>query len=291
MEKGADDYLVKPFTREELIAAIGAQWERKKRIGKTISRKVGELGTNITKALPHEFNTVLGQIAEFSKLVKKDIIDTNGSQVGTSENIVLTPQKKDDIIDSCNNILTLTDRLLNITQNYLIYARLEVYTNNPQKLEQLRESITDEPAAHLVDIATNIAGKHERMNDLEINGSISDIFIRMSSESFNKVISEVIDNAFKFSGSGNKVFLELQLLENKFSISVQDNGRGINSEQIETLGALNQFERKLFEQQGVGLGLIISKRLTEIHGGSFKISSKVGEGTRVKITLPCYSAV
>ncbi len=47
-----------------------------------------------------------------------------------------------------------------------------------------------------------------------------------------------------------------------------------------------QFERKTQEQQGLGLGLIIAKRLTELHGGSLDIQSEPGKGTTVVVKLP-----
>jgi hypothetical protein len=47
-----------------------------------------------------------------------------------------------------------------------------------------------------------------------------------------------------------------------------------------------QFERKVYEQQGSGLGLTIAKRLSELHGGEFNVQSELGRGTTVSIRLP-----
>lgn len=58
--------------------------------------------------------------------------------------------------------------------------------------------------------------------------------------------------------------------------------------QIAELGAYRQFERKLHEQQGSGLGLIIAKLLTELHGGEIKIHSKLKEKTIVQVVFTCY---
>ena len=67
---------------------------------------------------------------------------------------------------------------------------------------------------------------------------------------------------------------------------IEDNGRGMSVNQINTIAVLTQFERKIYEQQGVGLGLIISKRLVEIHDGEFKIDSVDGQGTKITFSLP-----
>ena len=54
-------------------------------------------------------------------------------------------------------------------------------------------------------------------------------------------------------------------------LSVSDKGRGFSAEQITRIGAYMQFDRKMHEQQGLGLGLAIAKRLVELHGGTFSI--------------------
>jgi two-component system sensor histidine kinase/response regulator len=70
------------------------------------------------------------------------------------------------------------------------------------------------------------------------------------------------------------------------AIKIRDHGRGMSSDQIASVGGYMQFERKMYEQQGSGLGLIIARRLLEVHGGSLEIESKQGSGTMVTAKIP-----
>jgi two-component system, sensor histidine kinase and response regulator len=57
-------------------------------------------------------------------------------------------------------------------------------------------------------------------------------------------------------------------------------------EQIASVGAHMQFERRFYEQQGAGLGLIIARRIAQLHGGDLAIQSDPGQTTMVQLSLP-----
>jgi signal transduction histidine kinase len=71
-----------------------------------------------------------------------------------------------------------------------------------------------------------------------------------------------------------------------FVLSVKDHGRGMTADQIAHLEAYRQFDRKLYQQAGLGLGLAIVQRLAELHGGEFKIASLPQQETIVCVSLP-----
>ena len=78
-----------------------------------------------------------------------------------------------------------------------------------------------------------------------------------------KIVDELVHNAFKFSKAGAAVEVTLHVSDNLLVLKVVDHGRGLGTEQIQKIGAYMQFDRKTHEQQGLGLGLTIAKRLTE----------------------------
>jgi signal transduction histidine kinase len=74
--------------------------------------------------------------------------------------------------------------------------------------------------------------------------------------------------------------------EKGYTLSVADEGCGMTAEQIDTIDAYIQFDRRKMEQQGAGLGLAICKLLAEIHNGTFTITSEPEHSTTVNIFLP-----
>ncbi len=69
-------------------------------------------------------------------------------------------------------------------------------------------------------------------------------------------------------------------------LSVLDLGRGMTEEQIAKIDAFIQFERETYEQQGTGLGLTICRKIAELTGGQFWITSVYQQETKVHLTLP-----
>jgi signal transduction histidine kinase len=108
----------------------------------------------------------------------------------------------------------------------------------------------------------------------------------MSAEYFSKIVNELVQNGFKFSEAETPVKVRLADSFNGVEFSVSDQGRGFSTEQIRRVGAYMQFDRKMQEQQGLGLGLVIAKRLAELHGGTLVIDGRKGSGTTITVKLP-----
>ena len=100
-----------------------------------------------------------------------------------------------------------------------------------------------------------------------------------------RLVEEVVENAFKFSRAGSPVQIFGGEDQYGYRLSVNNSGRALTAEQIARIGGFMQFDRQRYEQQGTGLGLIIAKRLAQLCGGQLEISSS-GHLTNVAIWLP-----
>ena len=172
MEKGADDYLIKPYTRDELISAIDAQWNKHSRIEKQVQGKVEEVGRSVTYALPHEFRTVLNEVINSAKYM-----NTNSQEITS-----------DEIVELSNDIISSANRLLKITENFLIFAMIDTFAASPAKKSQLRTFTTEEPSAIFYDIATFKAEKYSRIDDIKTLDFAEQIKIQISGDYFHKIL-------------------------------------------------------------------------------------------------------
>jgi two-component system, sensor histidine kinase and response regulator len=269
MELGADDYLTKPFSKNELLAAINSRLEKQFAIRQESQKRLDDLRSSITLSLPHEMRSPVSNILGFSQL----LID---------ESEILEPQAIRDIASGIHNS---AERLFKLIQNFLLYAELEVISTDPQRIKSLNNKETKFPTDQFTDLIKTTAQKVGREADLQVY--LQPCYVKISSSRLSKIIEELIDNAFKFSPKGSTVHITSRLMDNSLTLSIIDYGRGMTATQIAELGAYRQFERKLYEQKGSGLGLIIAKRLIELHGGQLNFQSTPGEKTVVQVMLPC----
>ena len=271
MDLGADDYLTKPFTLDELINAVKARLSKQTLIQKDVNQELDKFRSNITRSLPHELLTPLNGILGMSDLLS-NYYDTMDA----------------DEVQSClADIKTSSERLHRLIQNFLLFAQLELFQSNPQQSQIWQNRLsktTTNPVSIIEKITQNIAQQIGRTDDLQL--SLKEANIRISEQDLQKITEEIVDNAFKFSVKGTPIIVESILENQNFILTVTNQGRGMSSEQIAQIGAYIQFERKLYEQQGSGLGLVIAKRMTELYNGELEIQSTPNEKTIVSICLP-----
>ena len=192
--------------------------------------------------------------------------------------------KPGDVAEIGQEIHKSSERLARLIENFLIYAQLELVAADPKNVNALRVGRTEHPVELINQCAMAQAAQAGRLQDLSFE--VADVLLPMAGEYACKVVDELTQNAFKFSEAGSPVRVTLDEAFNAITLSVSDQGRGFTAEQITRIGAYMQFDRKLHEQQGLGLGLTIAKRLVELHGGKFSIISDKESGTVVSAKFP-----
>jgi two-component system sensor histidine kinase/response regulator len=151
-------------------------------------------------------------------------------------------------------------------------------------VEVIRTRQTHTPKIIIEGWAERKAAEYNRQEDLLLEvADATDVWI--GEEFLNKIVEEIADNAFKFSELGTPVQIAAGVNADRYTLQISDRGRGMTTQQIAEIGAYMQFERKVYEQQGSGLGLIIARRLAELHGGDLTVDSAYGEWTTVTLVL------
>jgi two-component system sensor histidine kinase/response regulator len=270
MELGADDYLPKPFTIEGLYAAVEARLKKAEALRDAAEKKLADLRDNISMMLPHELRTPLNGILAYGEILSNDAATLQPAEIAEMGQIINESGR----------------RLERLIENFLIYSQIELIGADPQRTSALRKKQTQSPKKVVADRASYQAQSAGRAADLTLE--LADKPVAISEEYLSKIVDELVHNAFKFSKAGTavKVMISPAASDDRMSMTISDLGRGLETEHIRKVGAYMQFERKLQEQQGLGLGLIIAKRLTELHGGSLEIQSELGKGTTVLVKIP-----
>jgi signal transduction histidine kinase len=120
----------------------------------------------------------------------------------------------------------------------------------------------------------------------DLNLQLVDAKISFSSKSFQKIMIELLDNAFKFSQPGQAVRVVATIKDRHFIVHVIDQGCGMNEEQIAHIGDFAHSEENWYDQQGPGMGLLLARMLIELHGGKLSIKSMLNQQTSVTVVLP-----
>ncbi|TAE40428.1 MAG: hybrid sensor histidine kinase/response regulator [Oscillatoriales cyanobacterium] len=281
LEAGADDFISKPVNGIELRARLKSmlrvkqQYDRIESLSKLqentiqlLQNNLDELCGNLVSTLPHELNTPLNGIFGVIGLLVDEYQDMSSEEV----NELLVIAQKSAL------------RLQKLTKRFLHYAQLEMFTSNPDFAETRNTHQPHISTQLLIENAIKAQAETvNRVNDLV--WELENVEITMSERDFTCTLDELLENAFKFSKPGTPVQVSSQLKNETFYLSISDRGRGMTAEQIAQIGAFTQFERNYYQQQGIGLGLKIVKKIVELYGGNFGISSVVNEWTTVHIEL------
>src|ERR1051326_3329629 len=181
MQMGADDYLAKPFAMHELLAAVEARFQKLATLQEQAERRLADLRSSITLALPHELRTPLNGIIGFGEIL-------------SAEAASLQP---DEIADMGKAIHQSGKRLERLIEQFLIYAQIELIAADPARSAALRQGQPLATRATIEAAARRRAERAGRTEDLQLD--VQEASICISQEFLGRVVDELVSNAFKFS--------------------------------------------------------------------------------------------
>jgi signal transduction histidine kinase len=174
------------------------------------------------------------------------------------------------------------DRISAFIYRFLSLSKLETAQENKKDHLDLGQTLQGVASFFKQEVKEkNIQLKTELSEDIKIEGN---------KEEIEELISNLISNSIKYTSKERPQIIEISLVESKNDaiVTIKDTGIGIKEENIQNL--FKKFYR-IKEQEtkgipGTGLGLVICKKIVDIHGGTITVTSVFGEGTTFSITLP-----
>ncbi len=272
-EAGAHDTIAYPLSENEVRTTILRQYERIRTIQQEVQRTMHEVALRISHVLPHEFRTPLNGLIGFINLLRQDAL------------------REDEKPMAYRYLESSIHRLHQTAEKFLLYAELEQLNLDEQALDITHSASSGHFATYgMTSLTTEIAHEtlatFDRLGDVTFYLDDSEYAVQMRAQHVRFVIAELITNACKFSTPHTPIELTMKHDTEVCTLTIRDNGYGFEAADIERIGAFNQFGRERFEQQGVGFGLPIVRKILSLYGGKFDIQSKRNEGTSVTVIVP-----
>ena len=215
--------------------------------------------------MSHELRTPLNAISGFSQVLRKRM----HGEINAKQEEYL-----DEILASSRDLLTLIDDILDLSKVEAGQVELEVAPFSlPAALERV-----------LVVVGEQAARGELRMSlasDSGIDTVVGD------ERRIRQVVLNLLWNAIKFTPAGGAVDVSATRRAGEVRVSVTDTGPGIAAEdQARIFEEFQQAAAGKEQREGTGLGLALSKRLVELHGGRIWVDSELGKGSSFMFTLP-----
>jgi signal transduction histidine kinase/DNA-binding response OmpR family regulator len=220
--------------------------------------------TDFLAGMSHELRTPLNAIIGFSDLMRAEQPDGDRRTVPA--------EWVDHIHGSGRHLLGLINDILDL-------AKVEA-----GRLELSVEPLPLEVA--VIDVITGLRPLTERKS-LRVISAIPRVAVRADPLRFRQILDNLLSNAIKFTPEGGQITVSAERVDDQVAITVADSGIGIPQADLDRVfEEFQQLGDAATRKAGTGLGLALTRRLVEAHGGSIDLTSTVGKGSRFTVLLP-----
>jgi signal transduction histidine kinase len=254
---------VEERTRE--LQEVLAELSRKGRQLEVASQHKSDFLANMS----HELRTPLNAILGFSQVLRQGLF----GPVNPKQEEYL-----DDIIASGHHLLSLINDILDLSKVEAGQVELEVTSFSLREALERGVVMVREPASQRgVAFALDLAPDVDKVEGDE--------------RRLRQVVFNLLSNAVKFTPEGGSIVVASARVDGEVHVSVTDTGPGIVAEERERIfEEFHQTDVGMQQREGTGLGLAVSRRLVELHGGRIWVESDHGHGSRFVFTLPIKEA-
>ena len=269
LQNGATDYIIKPFSKDELLARVATHIAYRDTLKDDFQQKLEQLRADLLNNVSHELRTPLAVIMGYAGVLLEDMNETPGVQQQFLQSIQKASLRLKKVIE---NLLFLSKAQSEQIEYYP--QPLQVATLLNSLLSQYHQSVDGELVVDLPAHPLPIIAADHKM-------------IKMA-------IEQLIDNAFKFKAAGQQAFVTVsaQTTENELRISVQDKGIGIGPQALSHIfKPLSQADASSTRSYGgTGAGLKIVQVVANKHNGRIEVESQEGKGSTFTLVLPLENA-
>jgi signal transduction histidine kinase len=258
--------LLQTFATQSALAIQNARLfreiEDKSREIEAANRHKSEFLANMS----HELRTPLTAIIGFSEVLSDKIFgELNDKQ----------DEYMGDIVSSGRHLLSLINDILDLSK--VESGRMDLDCSKfdvPMAIENALILIRERATRHGIKVVHQI---DERMGEI-----VGD------ERKFKQILLNLLSNAVKFTPEGGRIDVDAALNNQSVEVSVSDTGIGIAPEHQETI--FEEFRQvgtdAAKKREGTGLGLTLTKKFVELHGGTIRVESVLGKGSTFTFTLP-----
>ncbi len=266
MNLGADDYLKKPFRATDLVKSIRTRIERKRKINDTIDK----VRNSFAAAVPHDLRTPLIPLIGYSEMIIDDLNNFT----------------RDEIKNYAECIRSGAMNLHNKIERFILLASVQSELKDRERVKSLRNISNYLSIEAVQEIILKISNQFGRTSDLKMKLPIGGFSVKMNDYYFNISVSEIIDNAFKFSDPGSAINVDSVLEDDFVKIEVLNSGYTLTDEQIANINIFVQHHYNYFPKNGIGIGLYMVKEVMKSFNGSITIESLPGKVVKVTLRIP-----